>query len=438
MLKYYFMLGLRNLRRNPALTALIALTLAIGVAASVSTLTVLHVMSGDPIPYKSDKLLVPLLDSAPDKGFTLGMPPRDKQMSYPDAKNLMDGGQGVRRTAVYGISGKIDPDKPNVNPVRLRGLAVAADYFKMFDVPFLYGSSWSAEEDKKGSDVIVLSRAQSETIFGKNNPVGRRLHIFDHEFQVVGVIDHWNPVPRYTHLVNSTSKFSGEEEMFIPFASAIRNEVQPDGSISCHWPNVAPGFKGFIASECTWIQFWFEAGAASDRAALDSYLNAYMGEQHKLGRFPRKVPAKLFNVMEWMDYMGVVRDDSKLAAWLAFGFLLLCLVNTVGLLLAKFSARASEVGVRRALGASRWEVFKQFLIESGVIGLAGGLLGLLLSFGGLWLISLQSEEMAAIAHLDGTMLAVTFGLAVGASLLAGLLPTWRACQVTPALQLKSQ
>jgi len=62
MFRYYLMLGLRSLRRNPALTALMVVTLAIGVAASVSTLTILHVMSGDPIPSKSKRLLVPLLD----------------------------------------------------------------------------------------------------------------------------------------------------------------------------------------------------------------------------------------------------------------------------------------------------------------------------------------------------------------------------------------
>ena len=73
-----------------------------------------------------------------------------------------------------------------------------------------------------------------------------------------------------------------------------------------------------------------------------------------------------------------------------------------------------------------------------MIGVVGGVLGLLLSFGGLWLISMQSDEMALVAKMDWAMLATTLGLAVGASILAGLLPTWRACQVTPALQLKTQ
>ena len=100
--------------------------------------------------------------------------------------------------------------------------------------------------------------------------------------------------------------------------------------------------------------------------------------------------------------------------------------------------RASEVGIRRALGASRREIFRQFLTESAVIGLAGGLLGLLLAFGALALIGMQNREAAAVARMDLTMLAFTFLLSVLAAVLAGLFPTWRACQVTPAIQLKSQ
>jgi putative ABC transport system permease protein len=153
---------------------------------------------------------------------------------------------------------------------------------------------------------------------------------------------------------------------------------------------------------------------------------------------PRAAPNKLYDVKEWMDYLKVVANDSKLSAWLAFGFLLLCLVNTVGLLLAKFSVRASEVGVRRALGASQKEIFHQFLVETAVVGLVGGVLGLILAFGALALIAMQSKQMGMIAHMDWVMLVFTFVLSVLAAVVAGLLPTWRACQVTPAMQLKSQ
>ena len=72
------------------------------------------------------------------------------------------------------------------------------------------------------------------------------------------------------------------------------------------------------------------------------------------------------------------------------------------------------------------------------MGLAGGLLGLLLALLGLWAVRQQPASYASLAHLDGLMLLLTFTLAVLASLLAGILPAWRAMQITPAVQLKSQ
>jgi len=80
------------------------LTLAIGVAASVSTLTILHVMSGDPAPGRSNRLLVPLLDNGPARGHTPGANPDDNQMSYRDAANLLAGKQGKHRTAIFGTA----------------------------------------------------------------------------------------------------------------------------------------------------------------------------------------------------------------------------------------------------------------------------------------------------------------------------------------------
>lgn len=438
MFRYYFTLGLRNLRRNPLLTALLVLTLAVGIAASMSTLTVLYVMSGDPIPHKSDRLFVPRLDVAPLRGYGPGAEPED-QLTYRDSVNLLASGQGIRRTAVFGINVALESGRTDLPPYLIQGLAPTADFFPMFEVPFRFGSGWTAAEDARKARVVVLSREQSEKLYGDANPVGKQVRINDAEFRVVGVAEHWHPLPRYYRLINGNGgSFAGGEDFFIPFASAVGLELSNNGDNNCSGDPPAPGYQGRLDSECTAIQFWFEGRAAADRAALLAYLDAYVAEQKKLGRFPRPANNRLHDVMEWMQHRGVVSADSKLSTWLAFGFLLVCLVNAAGLLLAKFSARAGEVGVRRALGATRPEIFRQYLTEAGVVGLAGGALGLLLSFGGLWLIAQQSDAMAAVAHMDWRMLALTLVLALVASLLAGLLPTWRACQVTPALQLKSQ
>jgi len=182
-----------------------------------------------------------------------------------------------------------------------------------------------------------------------------------------------------------------------------------------------------------------ELDTAAKADAYRTYLVHYSEEQKALGRFHYKDKPRiaLSGLMQWLDFMGVVPSDVRLQTWVAFGFLFVCLLNTVGLLLAKFLRRAQEVSVRRALGASRRAVFAQFLVEAGLVGVAGGILGLLLALAGLWAVRRTPEDYAALAHLDTSMFLTTFALAIVASLLAGLLPAWRACQVAPALQLKS-
>jgi putative ABC transport system permease protein len=436
MFAYYFKLGVRSLRRNPALTALMVLTLAVGVAASIATLTILHVMSGDPIPQKSARLFIPLIDNAPPESYSPGDKPGDIQLTYMDAMNMLKSGPGERRTATYGIAVPVEPTHKEIPAFSAAGMAPTREFFSMFDVPFLYGQAWSEQDDARGADVVVLSRDIADKLFGNTNPVGQRLMVMGAPFTVVGVTDRWLPLPRFYRLAGG-SRFGQGEELFIPFSSAIRHETSHNGNMSCS-SRRDPGWASLLTSECTWITAWFETRSTGDRAELQSWLDNYIGEQRKLGRMKRNAPNKLFTVMEWLEYNKVVGNDSRLSAWLAFGFLALCLVNTIGLLLAKFSVRAPEVGIRRALGASRKEIFNQFLIETAVVGLAGGVLGLVLAFGALGLIGMQSKQMAAVAHMDWIMLAFTFVTSVVAAMVAGLLPTWRACQVTPAIQLKSQ
>jgi len=436
MFAYYFKLGLRSLRRNPFLTALMVLTLAVGVAASMSTLTILHMMSSDPIPQKSERLFAPLVDNGPLEGYTPGERPDDIQGSYQDAMNFLKSGQGIRRTALYGVALSAEPPRREIPPFTIDGVAPTRDFFAMFEVPFLHGQAWTEADDARGADVVVLGRVMAEKLFGNVNPVGQRLNLMGFPFTVVGVTDKWKLLPR-VYLLAGGNPYNAGEGLFIPLSSAIRHETDHNGGMSCT-SGPGPGFASRLASECTWITTWFETASAGDRRDLQSWLDNYANDQRKLGRLKRNAANQLFDVRDWMEYTRVVGKDSKLQAWLAFGFLVLCLVNTVGLLLAKFSVRASEIGVRRALGASRTEIFRQYLIETAVVGLVGGVLGLLLAFGALALIRMSRRSMESLATMDWQMLCLTFVISVAAAILAGLLPTWRACQVTPAIQLKSQ
>ena len=223
MFHYYLVLGVRNLLRNPILTTLMVLTLAVGVAASIATLTILHIMSGNPIPHKSAKLLVPLVDNGPAKSHVAGAPPDDKQTSYIDAANWRREAPVEMRTAVYDVNGAIEGLRPDLPVEQVGGLAVDSDYFAMFEVPFLHGNAWTRAEDEGKTRVIVVGRKKSEKLFGNENPVGKTIHVFGQDFRIVGVRDTWNPVPRYTRLINSSGgPLSGEDDAYIPFRDRRR------------------------------------------------------------------------------------------------------------------------------------------------------------------------------------------------------------------------
>lgn len=437
MFRYYLALGFRSLRRNPVLTALMVLTLSIGVAASMTSLTLLHGMSGDPIPHKSDRLFVPQIDNQPADATDVGTEPPE-QLTYMDTMRLWEQAHGKRQTPVLGIAAAIDSGRPQVPPFFGDGIAIGRDFFAMFDVPFLYGQPWSVQDDQSARRVVVISRALSERVFGDHvNPVGKSLRIDNDPFTIAGVIDTWKPVPKFYRIVGSSS-FGDHEAVFMPMRTAIAVEPSINGNINCSSSPPEPGFKGYLLSECNWFQFWVELDSAADRQAYLNYLGAYVAEQKSLGRFARPTNNRLRNVREWLDFIGVVSDDSKTSAWLAFGFLLVCLVNTVGLLLAKFSGRPGEIGVRRALGATRREIFQQYLTEAGVIGLVGAGLGIALTLASLAYIRNFDHSLDLLARLDTGMATLAIALSLAAALLAGLLPTWRACQVMPAIQLKSQ
>lgn len=436
MFGYYLKLGLKSLRRSPVLTALIVLILAVGIGASMTSLTMLLVLSGDPIPQKSDRLFVPQLDIGPKNASWKPGDEPERQMSWIDAENLLRDGKGLRQTALYGISPAIDAGREDLDPFREQGMATTRDVFAMFDMPFVAGGPWSVEDDARGRDVAVIGRELAERVFGTQPAVGRTLRIDDRAYTVTGVLDRWDPIPRF-YRINGSGIDGEVHQLWLPIRNAIGREWENSGWTNCNGER-EPGFAGFLKSDCTWLQYWVELERAADREAFEDYLKAYVAEQQSLGRFPRPENNRLRNVREWLDFVGVVSNDTRMATWIAFGFLLVCLVNVVTLMLAKFTARAGEIGVRRALGATRSEILKQSLVEAGVLGAAGALLGLGLAVYGVALVDGRLSSSEQFFTMDPALMGTTVALGFVCALVAGLLPTWQASRVRPAIQLKSQ
>jgi putative ABC transport system permease protein len=435
MFSYYLGLALRSLKSNIVLTVLMIAAVGVGIGASMTVLTVLTTMSSDPIPSKSSQLFVPLIDNW-DFEHKAGMPWEQRdQVSYRDAAAWLQAPVGVRRTAIYPVALSVMPSG-DAKPFPATGRAAASDFFAMFAVPFRSGGAWSRAEDEARANVVVLSAKLADRLFPHSDPVGQSINLDQHDYRIVGVLKAWSPAPRFYDVTGSG--YQQTEDLYLPFSTAIGRQMWSNGNNSCQDEN-APGWDGHLNSECIWIQYWAELPTAGAVRDYRQYLANYASEQKRSGRFSWQARTGIYDVRDWLAREKVVPGEMKVSSLVATGFLLVCLVNSIGLMLAKLSSRASELGVRRALGASKADIFLQCLIEAAVVGLAGGLLGLLLTMIGLAIEkNILTSDIARLAHLSAQSILLTLGLSILATVASGLYPSWRASRVQPAWQLKAQ
>jgi putative ABC transport system permease protein len=436
MLNYYLRLALRSLKRNIVLTVLMVAAIGVGISAAMTIYTVLRVMSGDPIPDKSSKLFVPTIDNWGPSGFVAGSRAVVDQSSYRDVAAWSQAHRAARQVATYSVAFSVMPADSSRPPFTANARAADSDFFPMFEVPFRAGHAWGKQEDDDRANVVVISSKLADKLFGQENPIGRSINMDLHEYRVVGVIGDWDPQPHFYDVTGGP--YTRLEDVFVPFTTAIAREQPTNGNTNCDKPSEA-GWQGRLNSECQWISYWAELPTASAVRDFKQYLANYAVEQRRSGRFTWDAATDLYDVREWMASEGVVPNEMRISGMVASGFLLVCLVNSVGLMLAKLSGRSSELGVRRALGASKVDIFLQCVVESAVVGLVGGLLGLLLTIAGLSLErTILNSATAHLAHLDLGAVVITIALSVLVTICSGLYPSWRASRVQPAWQLKAQ
>ncbi|GLQ52078.1 hypothetical protein GCM10010872_35270 [Dyella flava] len=245
----------------------------------------------------------------------------------------------------------------------------------------------------------------------------------------------WHPQPKFYDLA-TTDAFGSTDQVFLPFTTATDAQLATKSGFFCiNLPS--PGYAAMLNSSCVWIGYMVELDTPSQVRDYRSYLDSYAREQRASGRFGWEPNNRLRDLSAWLDFEQVVPAQTKMSFVVALCLLLVCMVNTVGLLLAKFLLRSGEIGVRRALGANRIAIAIQFGVEAGAIGVTGGLLGLMLTWLGIQVTrAALPRQIADLAHIDWLLLWQTLLLAVVATILAALYPVWRAMCVRPSLQLK--
>jgi putative ABC transport system permease protein len=453
MLSYQIALAWRSVRKTPALCGLMILALGLGVAMAMVSYTAHHALIQNPLEHKDDRLFSVHIDSwhakeAFKQGVKSELPPT---LSYRDVQAIIRAKQAPRWAAMTSWGGTVSlQDTSRIKPRMAFSKITTRDYFAMFERPFVFGGPWEAAADESLLLQVAISERLNNRLFEGRNSVGESILFEGKVFQVVGVysdLPERNGHPENVHRGNMTSG-----DAIFPFGLLEGMEITPWEGMLCpeDTRDYGTGKTARMTGSCNWIGLWVEFDNAQQKAEFENLISRYIDEQKALGFFPREKKFALMNASQRLLDHGYNEGVFSLTFKLGLGILLVCVINSVALLLAKFSRQAQECGVRRAMGASRRAIFNQHLLESGVIGFLGGLAGLLFTYIGLAMLKVSFrmkfpgpiEDMGqntdALFTPDLHVLLVTLALGIGASVLAGIYPAWRICRTPAALYLKQQ
>jgi putative ABC transport system permease protein len=444
MFAYDLRLALDSMKRHPGLSALMVLAIALGIAVCTVTFTIYHAMATNPIADKSSQLYAVTLDTwSAERPYDDEKPDLPPQLlTYRDAMYLYGSKAASRSLVMYKSGALLLPERDGVKPFNAQLRVTTHEFFPMFDVPFQYGQGWDAAADAGPQPVVVLNHETNRKVFGGENSVGRTVKLGKVEYRVVGVLQPWAPSPKFFDLNNGS--FDDPEDAYVPYGWGRALEMPVYGNTNCWKPEGGDNYQDFLNSECIWLQLWAELPTVADRDKYQTFVDNYARSQKAAGRMPRPLNNRLYDVGQWLDRNDVVQKDNRVLIGIALLFLGVCLVNVVGLLLAKFLNAAPLTGLRRALGASRRDIIRQHMTEVVLIGLGGGALGILLAVGGLAGIraiygsDFTRGSYERLTEIDPVVVLVTLALSLLAGAIAGLYPSWRIGRTAPAVYLKTQ
>jgi len=440
MLSYHLFLAWKGIRRTPVNSLIVVLGIALGVAVATLFSLIHHTYARDPLPGKSSSIHYVRMDSwDPAKAYP-GPGDIPLQITYADMIGIMKSDIPIRRTGILKASQTTAPLTNGGKPRRELTVFCHSDFFAMFGAPLRYGSGWDRSADERAEPVLVLGAELNDRWFGGANSVGQMVDIAGRAFRVVGVLSRWRPAIKVYDLA-AHSMFV-PEQLFIPMSHFRGSLTLPVGLLQ-GWGSTASGEDAWLTGERNIVQMWVELSGPTEVAGYRTFLDAYATEQKRRGRFQRLLDNRVTPLLDYMRERKCTPPEVTVMMIAADLFLAVCALGMTALLLSRFLSRASEVGARRALGARRWDIFMQHVVECKVVGLVGGFLGLVVTSACLWLVNAWFQTMTWASRddmfeMDWTMAAFALAAALAAALLAGIYPAYRVCQIPPASHLKLQ
>jgi putative ABC transport system permease protein len=381
--------GVRTMRRSAGFTALAIVTLAVGIAATNTVFTIMNAIMIRPLPFDEAERLVDIGFVVPSRGNT--------SLSYADFKDFE---RAARSFAGMSASqtGTMNVSDNNIAPERLLGGYVSASTFTLLRVQPLLGRDFTSQDDVPGAPPVAILAHRVWRDRYESDPaiLGRTIRINAQSAMVIGVMP-------------EGMEFPGNASLWQPLALSRGLVTQPRDSRTL-------AVFGRLADGATPSEAVQELSAIATRLAQE-FPETNKGTRVKIERLRPGIGAP------WLIIFGALMS--------AVGFLLLVsCANVANLLLARAAGRAREVSIRASLGATRWRIVRQLLIESTMLAAAAGVVALFLSSSAMRLFVSLTDEIGRPTWMDFSMDASVFAFLCAVCLGTGIL-----FGLAPALQL---
>jgi putative ABC transport system permease protein len=407
-----FRYGIRQLRRNPGFAAIAIVTIALGIGVTTAMFSVVNAVLLRPLPFRNPDRLMAI----GDYDVRTGVPNSDLgSVSYPDMVDVRSRNRSLSDVAVYGFGQATMTGIGRAAHVNFS--EVNASMFPILGVNALMGRTFTAEEDQPGHYSAILSyQFWRRELNGDKGAIGRRVELNGRGYTIVGVMPAGFQFP-----ISSDAR-----DLWLTMAR--REEVDTPGDTPITAQRGDHQFQAIAR---------LREGVTAEQANADlKSISQSLSKEHPDSNSHTGIAA----IPELQNLIGNVRTPLMVLLAAVGLVLLIACANVANLLLVRGSDRSREIGVRAALGASRYRLIRQLVTESVALSVAGSVLGVLFAS---WMLSgvlhLYPENLprASQIGIDMRVLLFSAGLAIVTGILFGLVPSLQSASPILAATIRS-